>query len=304
MTLEQLRIFVAVAERQHVTQAARALNLAQSAASAAIAALEAQHGTRLFHRVGRGIELTEAGRVFLPEARAVLARAEAAELALAELAGLQRGRLLVQASQTIASHWLPHHLVAFRRRYPGIEIGMAIGNTAQVAAAVIDGAAELGFVEGTVQDSRLLMSRIATDRLVLVVGAEHPWASRGEIAPQDLLGTDWVLREPGSGTRAAFEAVLERHGLSLGATRVAMELPSNEAVCAAVEAGGGATVISASVAAAGLEAGLLHLVRFPMPERAYQVLRHRDRPRSNAAAALLDIVAGVSRPRSAGSAPG
>jgi hypothetical protein len=71
MTLEQLRIFVAVAERQHVTRAAEALNLAQSAASAAIAALESQHGTQLFHRVGRGIELTEAGRLFLEEARAV-----------------------------------------------------------------------------------------------------------------------------------------------------------------------------------------------------------------------------------------
>ena len=304
VTLEQLRIFVAVAERQHVTQAARALNLAQSAASAAIATLEAQHGTRLFHRVGRGIALTEAGRVFLPEARAVLARAEAAELALAELAGLRRGRLLVQASQTIAAYWLPHHLVAFRRRYPGIEIRLGIGNTRQVAAAVIDGSAELGFVEGAVQDPLLLAARVATDRLVLVVGAEHPWAQRGEIAPEELASTGWVLREPGSGTRAAFEALLEHHGLALPSVQVAMELPSNEAVCAAVEAGGGATVISASVAAAGLEAGLLHLVRFAVPERAFQVLRHRDRPRSNAAAALLDMVAGVSRRPAGGSAPG
>ncbi len=66
MTLDQLRIFVAVAERQHVTRAAEALNLAQSAASAAIAALEGRHGAKLFHRVGRGIELTEAGALFLP----------------------------------------------------------------------------------------------------------------------------------------------------------------------------------------------------------------------------------------------
>jgi DNA-binding transcriptional LysR family regulator len=82
MTLEQLRIFVAVAERQHVTQAARALNLAQSAASHAIAALEARHEAKLFRRTGRRIELTEAGQVFLEEARAVLARAGAAELVL------------------------------------------------------------------------------------------------------------------------------------------------------------------------------------------------------------------------------
>src|SRR3546814_1957354 len=73
MTLDQLRIFVAVAEREHVTQAARALNLTQSAVSAAIATLEDRHGAHLFDRVGRGITLPEAGRAFLPEARAGLA---------------------------------------------------------------------------------------------------------------------------------------------------------------------------------------------------------------------------------------
>src|SRR5216683_643441 len=122
MTLEQLRIFVAVADRQHVTQAARALNLAQSAASHAIAALESQHDTKLFDRVGRRIELTEAGHVFLAEARAVLARAEAAEVALSEFGGLKRGTLSVQASQTIAGYWLPRHLVAFQRAYPRLWI--------------------------------------------------------------------------------------------------------------------------------------------------------------------------------------
>jgi DNA-binding transcriptional LysR family regulator len=118
MTLEQLRVFVAVAERQHVTRAAEALNLAQSAVSSAIAGLEARHEVKLFNRVGRGIELTQAGTLFLAEARAVLARAESAELVLSELGGLERGTLVVQASQTIASFWLPRHLVAFRRPIP------------------------------------------------------------------------------------------------------------------------------------------------------------------------------------------
>ena len=71
--------------------------------------------------------------MFLVEARAVLARAAAAELALAELGGLKRGTLSVMASQTIASYWLPRHLVAFRRRHPGIGIRLTVGNTAQVA---------------------------------------------------------------------------------------------------------------------------------------------------------------------------
>src|SRR5262249_44673857 len=183
MTLEQLRIFVAVAERQHVTRAAEALHLAQSAASSAIAALEGRHGTRLFNRVGRGIELTEAGRIFLAEARAVLARADAAELALAELGGLKRGTLRVQASQTVISYWLPRHLVAFRRAYPGIGIKVGIGNTAEVAAAIREGAAQLGFVEGVVDDPALASVTVAHDQLVLVVGPEHDWARRARIEP-------------------------------------------------------------------------------------------------------------------------
>lgn len=121
MTFEQLAIFVAVAEREHLTRAAEALRLTPSAVSASIKALEAFYNVQLFQRVGRGIELTQAGRAFLGEARAVLARAEAASLVLSELGSLSRGKLTIHASQTIATYWLPPRLMAFHDRYPGIE---------------------------------------------------------------------------------------------------------------------------------------------------------------------------------------
>jgi DNA-binding transcriptional LysR family regulator len=289
MTLDQLRIFVAVAERQHFTKAAQALNLAQSAASAAIAGLESRHGIKLFHRVGRGVVLTEAGSQFLVEARAVLARAAAATALLDGFGGLQRGTLFVQASQTISGYWLPRHLVAFRKAYPKIDLQLSIGNTAQVAAAVRDGSAELGFVEGAVDDPVLLCTAVARDDMLLVVGPDHPWAGRDSIEAAALVESDWVLREPGSGTRSVFEAELERLGLG-GRLRVIMALPSNEAVRAAVEAGAGATVISASVAAPSLEAGLLRRVRFALPDRSFDVLRHRERGGSGAAQALMTMI--------------
>lgn len=290
MTLDQLRVFVAVAEQQHVTRAAAALNLAQSAASAAIAALEARHGAKLFDRVGRGIELTEAGTLFLAEARAVLARAEAAELVLSELGGLKRGTLAVQASQTIAGYWLPRHLVAFRRTYPGIDIRLAIGNTMQVAASVHDGTAEIGFIEGATDDPALTVEQVARDQLVVVVGVEHPWSALEHLGADRLGQGEWVLREPGSGTRSAFGAALQDMGIPLDALRIALELPSNEAVRAAVEAGLGATAISVSVAAPSIEAGLLHHVPFVLPERGFFVVRHAQRQPSRAAAALLSAV--------------
>jgi DNA-binding transcriptional LysR family regulator len=290
MTLEQLRIFVAVADRQHVTQAARALNLAQSAASHAIAALETRHDTKLFDRVGRRIELTEAGRVFLAEARAVLARAEAAELALSEFGALKRGTLLIQASQTVADYWLPRHLVAFRRAYPQISIRLGIGNTAQVAAAVESGTAELGFVEGAVANEHLASAPIARDQLVIVVGPEHPWVGRPRLMPRDLMEGEWVLREPGSGTRSVFEDALRDLGAKPDALRIQLELPSNEAVRAAVEAGLGATAISSSVAAPSIEAGLLYQVAFRLPEREFHVLRRKDHYHSRVANALLALM--------------
>jgi DNA-binding transcriptional LysR family regulator len=287
MTLEQLRIFVAVAERQHMTQAAQALHLAQSAASHAIASLEARHDTKLFDRVGRRIELTEAGRAFLVEARTILAQVERAEVALSEFGKFERGTLTVQASQTIASYWLPRHLVAFRRAHPRIDIRLTIGNSAQVAEAIETGAAELGFVEGAVESERLVSIPVARDQLVLVVGPDHPWTQGPGPKPCELIQSEWVLRELGSGTRSVFEEALTRLEIEPSSLKVVLELPSNEAVRAAVEAGLGATALSASVAAPSIESGLLHHVPFHLPEREFHVLRHGQRYQSRIANALL-----------------
>ena len=139
MTLEQLRIFVAVAEREHVTQGARDINLTQSATSAAIAALEARYATKLFDRIGRRIALTEAGRIFLVEAKAILVRALAAEKTLTDLAELRRGSLALAASQTIANYWLPAAIHRYRVAHAGIAIAMTIDNTEGVAALIQGG---------------------------------------------------------------------------------------------------------------------------------------------------------------------
>ena len=107
----------------------------------------------------------------------MLATAQSAELALIEFSDLKRGVLSVQASQTIASYWLPRHLVAFRRAYPLIDIHLDIGNTAQVVAAIESGSAELGFVEGPFHSQQLVRSPVAQDQLIVVVAPEHELAT-------------------------------------------------------------------------------------------------------------------------------
>lgn len=294
MTLDQLRIFITVAELQHVTQAAERLNMTQSSVSNAISTMEARHQIALFHRVGRRIELTAEGAQFLSHARSVLAQARSAETMLADLAGVRRGSLAIFASQTIASFWLPAHLTAYLERYPGVDLRIEIGNTAESVAAVDSGEAELGFIEGLVDTPSLMMSDIARDRLVLVVGRQHPWASRPPALPGGLGETKWVLREAGSGTRSSFEQALQGYGLEPRDLDVILELPSNEAICSAVIASRLATVMSESAVAAGVEAGRLISLPLDFGHRAYRLVRHKERRLSRAAVAFIEMLPSIA----------
>jgi DNA-binding transcriptional LysR family regulator len=289
MTLEQLRIFAAVAERQHITRAASTLNLTQAAVSASIAALEAQHDVKLFDRVGRNIALTETGRLFLEEARGVLARAAAAETALRDYAGLKHGRLAVHASQTIASYYLPRLIVEFRRLHPGFTIELAIGNTGQVAAAIKAGTAELGFVEGPLDLPELQVEPVTDERMAVVTAPGHSWAKGGELTNGDLRRAEWVFREEGSGTRDAFLSALANRGLKEDDLNIALTLPSNEAVREAVAEGGGVACLSLLVCARALSAGALKRANILLPPRPFHAVRHKERYVPKAAAAFLEL---------------
>jgi DNA-binding transcriptional LysR family regulator len=290
MTLDQLRIFIQVAEREHLTQAADALALTPSAVSSSIKALEEQYGTMLFHRVGRRIELTEAGRIFLNEARMTLNSARAAELTLRELGNMKRGTLNIHASQTIASYWLPPILVQFHQQYPQISINLVVGNTQQVAQSVTDGVADLGYVEGQVDDGLLNAVVVYDDQVVLVVAPDHPWGNGVLVKPAELVKSSWIMREPGSGTRAILERILALVGVDISSLTVALTLPSNEAVRSAVIAGQFATLVSKFVVDAHLKAGLLKQVNINLPQRAFYSLTHKARYKSKASLAFEELV--------------
>ena len=290
MTLDQLRIFVAVADRAHLTRAAEALSLTPSAVSAAIQALETRHGVRLFHRIGRRIQLSEPGRMFLDEAKATLARARTAEMALRDMAGLRRGTLTIEASQTIASYWLPPRLVAFNAMHPGIEIVLREGNTRAVTLSVIDGLADIGFVEGAIDAPALALTTLATDRLVIVAAPDHPLVQKRDVTSADLLGARWILREAGSGTRAVFEATLESRGIDPALLECTLTLPTNEAVCAAARVCHDLTVVSELVARPHVEAGRLETIAFPLDIRPFGMIRHKERYQTKAALAFQTLL--------------
>ncbi|MBR0556842.1 LysR family transcriptional regulator [Ciceribacter sp. L1K23] len=290
MTFEQLAIFIAVAEREHLTRAADAIHLTPSAVSSAIRKLEAFYRVTLFNRIGRRIELTREGRAFLPEARAVLARAKAAELMLAEMGGLARGSLAVRASQTVASYWLPPMLMRFHADHPGINLALTTGNTATVTRAVLDGEADLGFVEGPVDEPALSVTRVADDEVVVVVAPDHPWATGQALEFGDLAESGrWVMREAGSGTRAVFEDALATNGIDRARLVIVLELPSNEAVLSAVRTSGCAAAVSRISAETLLLEGHLVRANIALPARQFSLLRHKERRVSKAALVLTEL---------------
>lgn len=299
MTFEQLRIFLMVAELEHVTEAARRLNLTQSAVSGAIQTLENTHQVALFDRVGRGIRLTEAGRILQGKARIIMAGVQDAETTLGDLSGLRMGALRIFASQTVASHWLPRFVMEYKALHPGIDLAIEVGNTRRCLDAVQRGACDLGYVEGEVESrlggpdaGRIEVTPVARDQLVLIAAPDHPWAAHPPARlRQAFAAQQWIMRETGSGTRSSFEDQLRRMGAAPETLPVAMEFSTNEAVCSGVEHSGCLGVVPRLVAGPLIEAGRLAALPFTLEARPFLQLRHTERHFARAARAFSELVA-------------
>lgn len=153
MTLDQLRIFLAVVEHLHFTRAAESLYITQPAVSAAIQNLESEYGVKLFHRIGRHIEIAEAGKLLQVEAQKILDSVTLTERGLRELNNLQRGELKLGASLTIGNYWLPDKVSQFKRQYPGIFVNCTLGNAEEICEGTATGLFDLGLVTGEVKPS-------------------------------------------------------------------------------------------------------------------------------------------------------
>jgi DNA-binding transcriptional LysR family regulator len=247
MTLEQLRIFLAVVEHMHFTRAAEELYITQPAVSAAIQSVETEYGVKLFYRIGRHIEITDAGKLLQVEAKTILDRVMLTERGLKEFNNLQRGELKLGSSLTIGNYWLPEKISEFQRSYPGISVNCTLANTEEICLGTASGQFDIGLVEGEVKPALktyLEEEKIGSDRLVIIVGRSHPWFKRGKVFLAELETTDWVMREPGSGTQQRFEEALQSWGLESTQLKIILVFNSGEMVKSAIETGVAAASIS------------------------------------------------------------
>lgn len=241
MNLRHLAVFHAVALSGSISGGAARLFVSQPAVSRELAELERRLGLALFDRLPRGVRLTEAGQLLHDYAKRIFALEQAAETALEELADLRRGRLAVGASSTIGMYVLPARVAEFRRRYPGIELSLEVGNTRTIEDDLLEHRVALGFIEGPVSTDTCDVQLFMHDEIVAVAPGNHPLAARKKIEPAELERLPVVLRESGSGTRAIVEDALKAHGLGLGET---LSMGSSESIKRAVIAGAGIAWLS------------------------------------------------------------
>lgn len=264
MTLEQLRIFLAVVEHLHFTRAADALYITQPAVSAAIQSLEEQYGVKLFHRIGRRIEVAEAGKLLQVEAKKILDQVTLTERGLRELNNLQRGELKLGSSLTVGNYWLPEKISQFKRQYPGIFVNCTLSNAEEICEGTATGVFDLGLVTGEVKSSlKSLLEEevVGSDRLEIVVGKSHPWFGQENISLTELSTTAWVMRESGSGVQQMFEQALQNWGINPQELNVVLVLSSSEMVKAVVESGVGAAVIPELMVKKEIQLSTLHPIQ-------------------------------------------
>jgi DNA-binding transcriptional LysR family regulator len=292
MDLRRLEVFAKVAELGSFSRAAQALSLTQPTVSEHIRALEDELGVQLLDRLGRGAAPTRAGTLLLGYAQRMLTLAREARQAIDQFQGRLSGELLVGGSTIPGGYVLPTLIGQFKAKQADISITLLIGDSREVTQWVDDGRVELGIVGARPPQRSLEARAVMSDELVVVVGAEHPWAGRSTVSLADLQQEPMVLRERGSGSREALERALEDAGSSLAVHRIVGEMGSTQAIKQAVRAGVGISLVSRCAIEDELKAR--HLAALTIPgvsvDRAFYLVTHRERSRSPLAVAFLSFL--------------
>lgn len=236
MNLHHLLVFHSIAKTGSITASSKQLRISQPALSRELKELEKRFGVTLFERVPRGMRLTHAGKVLNEYAHRLFAVADAADLAMKEIASARTGHLSLAASNMIGTYVLPRMLSLFNNSNPGIKVSLFVGNTAQVSQGIADQRYSLGFIEGPLHVRGVTATRFRDDELLPVVAAGHHLARVPDIDPSDLDGETLLMREVGSGTRDLIVNTL--HDLQISEGPV-MEFGNNEAIKQAAIHGGG-----------------------------------------------------------------
>lgn len=288
LTLRQFRIFEAVARNLSFSRAAEELHLSQPAVSMQVRGIEVILGMPLTEQIGKKIFLTDAGREVLHASQAITARLDDLQHNLDQLQGLDQGRLNLAVTSTVNAV-ATNILVRFRAQYPGIAIHLDVSNRAEVLEMLVGNRIDLAIMGQVPDGLELDATRFMDNPLVVIAPPDHPLARKKTVTVKQIAAEPFVVREAGSGTRAAMERFFAARGLDL---RTSMEMSSNEAIRQAVQAGLGLGILSLQTLELELALKRLAVLKvegFPIMRHWY-VVHRADKRLSPASRAFKQFV--------------
>jgi len=238
--IHQLRYFCAVASTGGFTRAAKQEHLAQPSLSQQIRKLEDELGTRLFDRLGKSVRLTSFGEAFLPRAQGILRQLADAKREIEEMAGVERGKLIVGSIPTVAPYFLPECLTTFGRKFPQIRISVVEELTDELLDQVRDGTIDLAFLALPVQGTHFVCHELLRENLYLVVPRHHRMASHQTAHLKQIEGDPFLLLKDGHCFR---ENTLSACGRARLQPNVVFESGQFATILAMVAAGAGVSVV-------------------------------------------------------------
>ncbi|HGO6088788.1 LysR family transcriptional regulator [Burkholderia cepacia] len=240
VTLRQLRVFVAVARHLNFARAAGTLNLTPPAVTMQVRELESQVGLPLFDREGKNVSLTITGEYLLVYARKILATLKDAEDMVASFKKVQTGRLVIGMVST-AQYFIPPLLARFCRDHPGVDVSLSVGNRQTLIEQLRRNEVDLAIMGRPSKELATRAEPFAVHPHVFVTAPGHPLVRLGHVPAQALANYNFIVREPGSGTRAVLEEYFEKHGIT---PHISMEMSGNETIKQAVMADMGISLLS------------------------------------------------------------
>lgn len=256
ITIRQLQIFAEAAKQRSFARVAENLHISPAGVSLQIKQIEQLAGLPLFERVGQRTDLTEAGEVLLRYGLTILQAVHDADEALSVLKGLQGGRIRLGVLST-AKYFAPRLISRFRSLYPGVQVTLAVNNREVILQQLLNNDIDIAIMGRPPQGQDMVGTAFAKHPLVIICHPQHPLAALATVAPGQLAGEAFVVREPGSGTRTAMAQFFDDAGVTI---HVDMVLPSNETIKQAVMANLGLAFISRHTIALELEGGYLQVL--------------------------------------------
>ena len=285
-----LNTFLAVSDAGSFSDAAKRLNISQSAVSQIIKGLEDNLKLKLFDRNGRNIELTESGLVLIPMAREAIANNQRIEQTMLSLQNDVIGELRISCTTSAGKYVIPRQVSLFKSKYPKVTVNILVTSRRSMFNQIMSGDVSIGVTSKIMEHNNLEYAHFFSDEIILIVPANHKWAKYGQIYPDDILDEPILLREETSGTRDVLFNALIQHDISPELLKVAMVIGNSEAIEMAVEEGLGIAFVSRLSADRGIQLGKIAEVRVEGLKlfKDLYLLRNRRMPLTLAQAKLWD----------------